>query len=139
MDGYDGAGYGVGGEGFNFNDPTWVDLRRNMGFIVQMSRRFDLHRMLPTADTHSVSSGYALADPQSGRYIIYLPETNSGRVTVDLGASRGTLRAEWLDPANGRLVQGQPARGGGRVDFSAPFDGDAVLMLEPQSKPASAS
>ena len=139
MDGYDGAGYGVGGEGFNFNDPTWVDLRRNMGFIVQMSRRFDLHRMLPTDDTRSVSSGYALADPQSGRYIIYLPETNSGRVTVDLGGTRGMLSTEWLDPANGRLVQGQPTEGGGRVDFSAPFDGDAVLILEPQSKPAAAS
>ena len=32
MDGYDGAGYGVGGDGLNFSDPQWVKLRATLGY-----------------------------------------------------------------------------------------------------------
>ncbi|HVW69001.1 MAG TPA: DUF6298 domain-containing protein [Steroidobacteraceae bacterium] len=131
MDAYDGAGYGVGGNGFKFDDPRVVDVRRNLGFVVELSRRFDLRDMLPHADTRFVSTGYALADPSSARYIVYLPPTASGRVSVDLSGSAADLTAAWLDPTDGLVFSGGPVHRGGPHNFTAPFDGDAVLMLEP--------
>ncbi len=39
MDGYDGAGYGVGGDGFVFDAPQWVKLRANLGYTRAYAER----------------------------------------------------------------------------------------------------
>jgi hypothetical protein len=61
MDGYNGAGYGVGGAGFNFNDPTWVKLRANMGYTLAYANRMNLLAATPRGDL--CSTGYASPTP----------------------------------------------------------------------------
>jgi Family of unknown function (DUF6298) len=131
MDGYDGSAYGVGGAGFEFNEPKWISLRDNLGYILSTARRFDLHTMRP--EPGLASTHYCLADPARGDFIIYLPPAASspGVVEVDLGRTRGALSVEWLDPARGHMFKAEPISGGKKVSLTAPFDGDAVLLLRP--------
>jgi hypothetical protein len=127
MDGYDGAGYGVGGEGFNFNHPAWVSLRRSLGYTRTYANRMNLAAMRPLPDL--ASSGYCLANPSPGNaeYLVYLP--SGGGVTVDLSGAKGNLFIEWLNPASGETTAGGKTSGGGNRSFRAPFAGDAVLYL----------
>jgi hypothetical protein len=128
MDGYDGAGYGVGGEGFNFNDPTWVSLRANMGYVAALARRLPLNQMVPSGGLSS--SGYCLAkaSPEGPVYLVYLP--SGGTVTVDLSAAGPlSLRVEWLDPTNGTTSAGDTVTGGRNVRFTSPLSADAVLHI----------
>ena len=127
MDGYDGAGYGVGGVGFNFNDPQWVSLRKNLGYTLAYANRMNLIAMQPRPDL--VSTRFCLANPSSGQaeYLIYLP--SGGNVTVDLSETQGDLAIEWFNPGSGETTEGGKTTGGGNRSFTAPFIGDAVLYL----------
>lgn len=123
MDGYDGAGYGVGGVGFNFDDPTWVSLRENLGFAREYARRMDLASMEPRPDL--ASSHYALASDKE--FLVYLP--SGGSVRVDLTAVSDTFDVEWFNPQTGELFTGATVQGNGLRNLAAPFNGDAVLYL----------
>jgi len=123
MDGYDGAGYGVGGDGFDFDDPTWVSLRQNLGFAREYAERLDLASMEPQPGL--ASSGYALASDKE--FLVYDP--SGGSVRVDLTAVSGTLDVEWLNPETGELYTGATVNGGAQRNLVAPFSGDAVLYL----------
>jgi hypothetical protein len=123
MDGYDGAGYGVGGVGFDFDDPIWVSLRENLGFAREYAARMDLASMEPRPDL--VSSGYALASDKE--FLVYVP--SGGSVRADLTAVSGTLSVEWLNPETGELYTGATVSGGAQRNLVAPFSGDAVLYL----------
>lgn len=123
MDGYDGAGYGVGGAGFDFNDPTWVSLRQNLGFTRSYAQRVDLATMEPRPDL--ASSGYALASDKA--FIVYDP--SGGSVQVDLTAVTGQFTVEWLNPETGDVFTGTTVDGNGVRNFIAPFSGDSVLYL----------
>ncbi len=127
MDGYDGAGYGVGGNGFDFANSTWVSLRRNLGYTLMYANRMNLGLMTPRSDL--ASTGYCLANPSpsNAEYLVYLPE--GGTVTVDLSAAIGTLSVEWFNPSDGQVVSGITTTGGGNRSFPAPFNGDAVLYI----------
>lgn len=127
MDGYDGAGYGVGGDGFIFNDPTWVSLRRNLGYIRSFANRINLEKMVPHGEL--ASSGYALAYPsaENEEYLVYLP--SGGSVTVDLSASPGNLNVEWFNPDTGETTAGDSIIGGDIITLNAPFPGDVVLYI----------
>ncbi|MEZ4727767.1 MAG: DUF6298 domain-containing protein [Caldilineaceae bacterium] len=127
MDGYDGAGYGVGGAGFVFDDPTWVSLRENLGYTRQFAQRLKLALMTPHSDL--ASTGYALANPASSHaeYLIYLPD--GGAVTVDVRKTQGELTVEWFDPETGNTVNGGVTAGGAKRTLTAPFANDAVLYL----------
>lgn len=123
MDGYDGAGYGVGGAGFDFNDPTWVSLRQNLGYARSYAQRVDLATMAPRPDL--ASTGYALASDKA--YIVYSPSGSS--VQVDLTATAGWLTVEWLNPATGEVFTGAAVEGSAVRNFLVPFSGDSVLYL----------
>lgn len=137
MDGYDGAGFGVGGEGFNFNDPNWVNLRRNLGYTRVYANRMNLASMRPLPDL--ASTGYCLANPatQGGEYLVYLP--TGGQVIVDLSGTSGELGVEWFNPSNGQTVAGGKTSGGGNRSFAPPFSGDAVLYLYPNREEKTSS
>jgi hypothetical protein len=127
MDGYDGAGYGVGGEGFNFHDPVWVSLRKNLGYVLSYANRMDLNAMEPRADL--ASSHYCLAKPtmSDAEYLIYVPDAE--RITVNLTNTQGRLAIEWLNPETGEKYTGSFTTGAGGREFQVPFAGDAVLYL----------
>ncbi len=134
MDGYDGAGYGVGGAGFNPDDPTWISARKNMGYTLTYANRMNLVAMEPLPSL--ASSGYILANPSGSQseYLVYLP--NGGSVIVDLSGAAGSLKVEWLNPSNGIVTDGGITTGGGNRTLTAPFSGDAVLYLVSVTSPA---
>lgn len=125
MDGYDGAGYGVGGGGFDLDDPRWVDLRRNLGYARHVALKTDLASMTPKPEL--CSTGYCLArtgdDPEM---VVYVPE--GGTVSIHPPFVAAGLQIQWLDPGTGQLMNGSTA-GGDTHQFVAPFEGDAVLLL----------
>ena len=127
MDGYDGAAYGVGGEGFDFDAPTWVSLRANLGYVQAFADRVNLVAMEPRGDL--ASTGYCLSSVGSGgsEYLVYAPD--GGGISVDLSSVSGDLTVEWFDPSTGNPQLGGSVPGGGWETFSPPFAGDAVLYL----------
>ena len=127
MDGYDGAGYGVGGAGFDLDDPQWVLLRRNLGYARFYIERLGLAAARPAP--WLCASEYCIGTIENGdpRLLVYFPE---GRIPwVDLSGTDATLSAEWLDPRSGERMGGAALAGGGVRSLRIPFDEDAVLFL----------
>jgi hypothetical protein len=156
MDIYDGAGYGVGADGFDPNDPTWVSLRHNLGYILTYANRMNLAAMTPRPDL--CSTEYCLANPvaSGAEYLVYLPSDSTiatilkkigvqdwdhmvflplilgpsgSSVTVDLSAASGELSVEWFNPSTGEVFERGTTTGGASRSFTAPFRGDAVLYI----------
>jgi hypothetical protein len=99
-------------------------IRRNLGYTLRFAERMDLAAMTPRNEL--AGSGYCLANP--GReYLVYLPD--GGTTTVDLSAASGPLTVEWFNPQTGDSQNDEALTGGGKRDFKAPFDGDAVLYI----------
>jgi hypothetical protein len=137
-------------------ESQWESARRALGQTAYFAARMNLAAMTPQPEL--ASSGYCLANPGT-EYLVYLPATRdatgsnrlvrgakralrnfqshfAGSIEVDLTAAKGTLAVEWLDPANGRRIDGAAVRGGAKATFDAPFAGDAVLYLhESEGKP----
>ena len=107
--------------------PEWEEIRKNMGYTRSFALRINLAAMEPRGDL--ASSGYCLADTDSGKaeYLVYLP--GGGPVEVDLSAGAGTMVAEWFDPTSGSTADIFSIEGGGPVSLSAPFGGHAVLYI----------
>ncbi len=118
MDPYDGE---VLGERF---DPRFELLRVNLGYTLRYAEKMDMAEMVPRDDL--ASTQYCLANP--GReYLVYLPDGD--KVTVDLSGATGRFAVEWFNPRTGTTTSGEMSAGGGEVEFTVPFDGDAVLYL----------
>ncbi len=105
-------------------DPRWESIRRSLGYTRSFAQRMDLTAAEPQGEL--ASTGYCLANPGS-EYLVYLPE--GGTVTVDLSDTAGELAAEWFDPSRGETVAADATNAGASRQFTAPFDGDAVLFL----------
>lgn len=84
------------------------------------------------------STGYALADPSRGSFVVLAPW--GGEVTVDLGAASGLpLQARWIDVRGGGMSSPTSLAGGDAAQaFTAP-SGDAVLVLTRAAAAASPS
>lgn len=105
-------------------DPQWEPVRRAMGYTRQFARRMNLAAMTPRGDL--TSTKYCLADP-SREYLVYAP--NGGKVTVDLSALKGEWTVEWFNPTTGKPIEAGKTTGGPRRQFTAPFNGHAVLHI----------
>jgi hypothetical protein len=121
MDPYDGKVLGDRAE--QKRDP----IRRSLGYTLRYANRMNLAAMTPRSGL--ASTGYCLAGRAKGtaEYLVYLP--SGGKVTVDLSAVKGPLAMEWSNPSAGKAATAGTIGGGARREFSAPFDGDAVLYL----------
>jgi len=105
--------------------PEWNDIRRQMGYTLRWARRIDLAAMTPKNQLSSTE--YCLANPGK-EYLIYLPD--GGSMSVDLSAASGELSAAWFNPATGEDIDAGKVAGGGKSEFTAPFDGHAVLYIQ---------
>ncbi|MDH5348904.1 MAG: hypothetical protein OEW13_13475, partial [Nitrospira sp.] len=125
----------------------WDTIRMSLGQARRLADRVDLATMVPSEDF--VSTKYCLAD-QDATYIVYLPPTGisrksmahsvkdwllrmfgqlKGEVTVDLTATNGFFQVEWITPIEGTITPDEPVAGGAMRQFTAPFQGSAVLLL----------
>lgn len=136
MDGYDGAAYGVGGAGFDFDAPQWVMLRANLGYTRAYAQQVNLAALRPRAEL--CSTGYCLANAggPGAEFIVFQPD-GANEFTVDLSGVSGSLAVEWLNPADGSRAAGEAVNGGGTVRFTPPF-AHAVLYLRQPGGPTPA-
>ncbi len=118
MDPYDGE---VLGEPF---DPKFELLRLNLGYTMRYAGKMNMAEMVPHNDL--ASTQYCLANP-GVEYLVYLPDGN--KATVDLSGEPGPFAVEWFNPHTGTATDGGTSAGGDKVQFTVPFDGDAVLYL----------
>jgi hypothetical protein len=127
MDVFDGAGYGVGAETFQADDPAFVDARKNMGYTRSFASRMNLHTALPSQDR--CSTGYCLVSlaQESIQFLVYAPD--GGSMVVDLSGAQAELRVEWFNPHTGESTPAGVIQGGGNHSFVPPFSGDAVLFI----------
>ena len=126
MDPYDCSAEWVP-SGCDPNDPDWVSLRKNLGYILSYAKRVNLAAMTPHGEL--ASSGYALASPSSSspQYLVYAP--SGGTITVNLSSASGTFSYEWFNPGTGVTTSAGSVSGGASRNFTAPFSGDAVLFI----------
>jgi hypothetical protein len=118
MDPYDGSVLG------NRFDPQWEPIRRNLGRALRLAQQWNLAAMTP--QDKLASTAYCLADPGNA-YAVYVP--TGGKATVDLRETTARFNVEWFAPATGKTLANKPVSGGADREFTAPFDGDAVLLL----------
>ena len=118
MDPYDGE---VLGTPF---DPKYEWLRLNLGYTLRYARKMNMAEMIPHNDL--ASTPYCLANPGK-EYLIFLPDGNT--VTVNLSGEPGPFVIEWFNTRTGTTTDGGISAGDGKVEFTTPFDGDAVLYL----------
>ena len=84
----------------------------------------NIAEMIPHNDL--ASTQYCLANPGK-EYLIYLPDVD--KVTVNLSEQQRPFAVEWFNTRTGTIIDGGISAGDGMVEFTAPFDGDAVLYL----------
>jgi hypothetical protein len=99
-------------------------IRKAMGVTLTIANRVNLGEMLPLPELSSTR--YCLASGGK-EYLVYLPD--SGGVTMDLSQGLETFVVEWVHPVEGAIIPGGTVAGGGKREFKAPFDGDAVLHV----------
>ena len=118
MDPYDGAILGKPG------DTQWEPLRAALGHTRKFAERMNLAAAKP--NDALASTGFCLADP--GReYLVFQPKSKE---TITVKLKPGTYRLEWFDPARGAGAGGGEVKAaGGAQEFTAPFEGEAVLYL----------
>ena len=77
------------------------------------------------------STGFALADPHDGAFIVYAP--NGGGFTVDLSGAAGlTMEVHWLRLSTGAVLDGGTVPGGAAAQrMQAPVSGAVALVLTP--------
>jgi hypothetical protein len=119
-------------QGVVFDDPSrhelWEEVRRAMGQTYRMTKFMNLAAMSPHDEL--ASTKYCLANPGQ-EYLVYLPDR--GEVTVDLTVAIRPLSVEWFNPHSDEVISGGIIEGGGKRTFSPPFEGDAVLYLNPRA------
>jgi hypothetical protein len=126
MDPWEGKAVGLGGLDQPADLPEWDQMRRALGATRVVARKLDFAHMTPQGDL--ASTGFCLADAsRNGAYLVYLDE--GGSTEVDLSATPGTLTVEWIRPATGAVAERTTVQGGATRKLSAPFGGDAVLLI----------
>jgi len=107
--------------------PADESVRQNLGYTLRHASRVNLAAMSPRGEL--ASSGYCLANTVTtgAEYLVYLP--SGGRVRVNLSASPRELAVEWFNPGKSKRVDGRTTMGGANRFFTAPFSGDAVLII----------
>jgi hypothetical protein len=111
-------------------DPRWENFRRNLGYLLEYSRRVNLARVTPMGSLCSTKFCLAQTPPAGAEYLVYAPA--GGAFTLDLSSVPHSRRlaVEWFNPASGQTMTQPPIDAGSSAhSFTPPFSGDAVLYL----------
>jgi hypothetical protein len=105
--------------------------RRAMGAARRLADRLDLATLAPRPAL--AGSGCCLA-PVDGGHDTLVAWAPRGRVRLDLKSVAGYLEVEWLQPLGGAAQLAGITAGGDQRLLSAPWRGDAVVLLHPRSR-----
>jgi len=115
---------------FRVGSPSGPDSKHNparkaMGLARSLADRVDLASLVPQADL--CSTKYCMADP-GRQYLIYRPNTEREKISVDLEAGQYALK--WISTSDGQCKQAAEIRAhAGRNHLTSAFVGPAVLLL----------
>jgi hypothetical protein len=122
---YAGGLDAVPGTSYNGGDADIRDaIRLGIAETRQVAANLDLTGMTPQGDLSS--TGYALADPTKGEYVVYAP--SGGSFSVDLSGSSGSLHAAWVNVASAATTNAGTVQGGGSLTFTAPDAQDGLVL-----------
>jgi hypothetical protein len=110
--------------GSNMDEITKEEIRRAMGHTLILASSINLVELVPSP--HLSSTKFCLAKP-GHEYLTYLPEGGSVKVTLEDVPQ--TYTVEWLSPDSKRRLVNKTDKIAGPIDFTAPFDGEAVLHV----------
>ena len=109
---------------WNVSDATSEGSRKAMGHTLTYAKMMNLAAMTPREDL--ASSRYCLAN-LGKEYLAYV--LDDGEVTLDLSATSGRFRIEWMHPVEGTIISTESVVGGDKRVLKAPFSGEAVVHL----------
>jgi hypothetical protein len=105
-------------------DPYWDTIRVAMGRARTYAEKINLAAATPRGELSSTA--YCLANPGS-EYLVYNPGESK---SFTLSMTGGAYEFEWYNPTTGTVAEtGRFTTAEDRRSFTAPFDGDAVLLL----------
>jgi len=106
-------------------DPYWNTIRTGLSQTATYARQIDLAQMTP--QNTLCSTTFCLANVGQ-QYLVYAPA--GGTFTVTLAA--GTYNYQWFNPAANAVAATGTIKivANGAQSFSAPFSGDAALLLQ---------
>lgn len=106
--------------------PEFANHFRDMTRAREFMDRLPFWEMRPSNELITSGDGYVFA--KSGDvYAAYLP--HGGSIGFDLTGTSGDFAASWFNPRDGAYTQHVAVNGGAVRTFTAPFGGDAVLLL----------
>ena len=112
----------------DLNDPQFVDLRQNLGYVRTYSQRLDLSQANPCGALASTQNCLGYKSSAQAEFLIYYP--TAGNISIDLSGANFEFTIEWFDPANGSAQSGGTVMGGSASQFfQTPWSGDAVLYI----------
>jgi hypothetical protein len=108
-----------------YGDPSRGEqtIMRRMGYASRYASRVDLKVAVPETNREICSTTYCLIGRDEA--LAYVPD--GGPITVNLNSPHGWI-VEWFDPETNRAYNGSLLPNGTGT-MSAPFGGDAVLLL----------
>ena len=114
----------------NKPNPRWDNVRDNMGYVLNYSRRMNLAKVLPHHELSSTKHCLAQVPSKGAEYLVYAPTGGSFNVDLSAMPPQRKLSVEWFNPATGATTIGSPVPAGSKShQFDPPFCGDAVLYL----------
>lgn len=104
-----------------------TNLRNNLGYILQYSRRLRLEQCYPQGSL--ASTGHCISDAVGSQYLIYQP--GSAAFTVNLTAAAGKrLNVEWFNTGTYvASLANQVIGGASAQSFTSPFGSDTGIVL----------
>ena len=110
------------------NDPQYVSLRQNLGYIRTYSEKLDLSQAYPCGALASTQNCLGYKSNNQAEFLVYFP--SSENISIDLSGANFEFQTEWFNPANGLSQSGSTVTGGSASQlFQAPWSGEAVLYL----------
>jgi len=119
-----------GSLGSDGKHPTRQEMRAQYGHLVKFVKGVRFWEMAP--DDALVKSGVAYAMASDKELVAFLP--SGGKVTLDLAKLKGTLKARWYNPRDGKFGQEFNVAASKQTDFASPDEQDWALYISGQEQ-----
>jgi hypothetical protein len=110
------------------DDPDFVSLRQNLGYIRSYSQRIDLSSAVPCGALASTQNCLGYKSASQAEFLLYFSSDQA--ISIDLSGANFEFDVEWFNPLTGSSQSGGLVMGGASAQmFQPPWSGEAVLYL----------